>query len=850
MNNDIIRVKLLEAADSDYVDITLTDSDFATDLGNGWYQVSVPLEAFGNVATADSLLFETGGEPPAGAFTFLLNDIGFSGMVEVADPGVTPEFVLFGTSAAADAAIPDFAPDTSGPQNFGSGATFDFEYAQDTSFSPVIAVTAGSGYGGPPNWVAFLAVVGYDSPIAAGYDTFNVKVKGSPLGNIEVKLIGGGDDSIFTGDLATYAGSTDLGDGWYQLEIPLTDFSNPQNIPNHTGWLIGPPGVQADAQFVFLLTDVGFSSSTVTADPGVTPEFVLFGTSAAADAAIPDFAPDTSGPQNFGSGATFDFEYAQDTSFSPVIAVTAGSGYGGPPNWVAFLAVVGYDSPIAAGYDTFNVKVKGSPLGNIEVKLIGGGDDSIFTGDLATYAGSTDLGDGWYQLEIPLTDFSNPQNIPNHTGWLIGPPGVQADAQFVFLLTDVGFSSSTVTADPGVTPEFVLFGTSAAADAAIPDFAPDTSGPQNFGSGATFDFEYAQDTSFSPVIAVTAGSGYGGPPNWVAFLAVVGYDSPIAAGYDTFNVKVKGSPLGNIEVKLIGGGDDSIFTGDLATYAGSTDLGDGWYQLEIPLTDFSNPQNIPNHTGWLIGPPGVQADAQFVFLLTDVGFSSSTVTADPGVTPEFVLFGTSAAADAAIPDFAPDTSGPQNFGSGATFDFEYAQDTSFSPVIAVTAGSGYGGPPNWVAFLAVVGYDSPIAAGYDTFNVKVKGSPLGNIEVKLIGGGDDSIFTGDLATYAGSTDLGDGWYQLEIPLTDFSNPQNIPNHTGWLIGPPGVQADAQFVFLLTDVGFSSSTVTADPGVTPEFVLFGTSAAADAAIPGLCSGYQRSAELWIRCDLRL
>ena len=64
MNNDVIRLKLLEMAASDYVDITLTSSQFATDLGNGWYQVSVPITSFGNAATADGLLFETGGTAP------------------------------------------------------------------------------------------------------------------------------------------------------------------------------------------------------------------------------------------------------------------------------------------------------------------------------------------------------------------------------------------------------------------------------------------------------------------------------------------------------------------------------------------------------------------------------------------------------------------------------------------------------------------------------------------------------------------------------------------------------------------------------------------------------------------
>jgi hypothetical protein len=59
----------------------------------------------------------------------------------------------------------------------------------------------------------------------------------------------------------TYAGSTDLGDGWYEIQIPYSEFTNPGNIPSHTGWLLGPPGDQADATFVFLFTDVGFSSA-------------------------------------------------------------------------------------------------------------------------------------------------------------------------------------------------------------------------------------------------------------------------------------------------------------------------------------------------------------------------------------------------------------------------------------------------------------------------------------------------------------------------------------------------------------------------------------------------------------
>jgi len=51
-----------------------------------------------------------------------------------------------------------------------------------------------------------------------------------------------------------------LTDGWIQIAIPYSEFTNSANIANHTGWLLGPPGDQADSTFVFLFTDVGFST--------------------------------------------------------------------------------------------------------------------------------------------------------------------------------------------------------------------------------------------------------------------------------------------------------------------------------------------------------------------------------------------------------------------------------------------------------------------------------------------------------------------------------------------------------------------------------------------------------------
>ena len=54
--------------------------------------------------------------------------------------------------------------------------------------------------------------------------------------------------------------------------IPFSDFSNSDaaNMAAHTGWLIGPPGDQADAPFDFFFTDVGFAGDRITSDGSLT----------------------------------------------------------------------------------------------------------------------------------------------------------------------------------------------------------------------------------------------------------------------------------------------------------------------------------------------------------------------------------------------------------------------------------------------------------------------------------------------------------------------------------------------------------------------------------------------------
>ena len=96
----------------------------------------------------------------------------------------------------------------------------------------------GENYGAAVYTTAFAAFTALGAGFAAGTDHFNAKVYGSPLGNLEVKLIGSGTDSVATIDLATYAGRLfDVGIG-DSVSIPFTDFSNPDtDWQTYSGYL-------------------------------------------------------------------------------------------------------------------------------------------------------------------------------------------------------------------------------------------------------------------------------------------------------------------------------------------------------------------------------------------------------------------------------------------------------------------------------------------------------------------------------------------------------------------------------------------------------------------------------------
>jgi hypothetical protein len=345
--------------------------------------------------------------------------------------GIIPDAVVYATDPSV---VRDLAPPAI--DNFGSGAVFNGTFAGDADYNPAFQVTSGQGYGAGVH-VGFVAFNGYAAGFAAGFGTFEFKAKVNAPGSasqFEVKFINGGDTSK-TYDLTTYSGSTALGNGWYQVQIPMSDFA--ATIAANSGFLLGPLGGQA-GPFTMLLTDIGFSGTASGGGgggAGIIPDAVVFATD---PSVVRDLAPPAI--DNFGSGAVFNGTFAGDADYNPAFHVTSGQGYGAGVH-VGFVAFNGYAAGFASGFGTFEFKAKVNAPGSasqFEVKFINGGDTSR-TYDLTTYPGSTALGNGWYQVQIPMSDFA--ATIAANSGFLLGPLGAQA-GPFTMLLTDIGFSGT------------------------------------------------------------------------------------------------------------------------------------------------------------------------------------------------------------------------------------------------------------------------------------------------------------------------------------------------------------------------------------------------------------------------
>jgi hypothetical protein len=150
-----------------------------------------------------------------------------------------------------------FGVDYTGYTPFDSGSTFNALFTGDSSFATAFAVTTGSGYGAP---VGQLAFQGFSAGFANAYDEVVFKIKGVDSNLIRVKFQDPQSnpyvDVTLTSSTADYT-STDIGDGWYQVVIPLDDSFGDVS----TSSILIFENNTAASNYTFYLTDIGFNNA-------------------------------------------------------------------------------------------------------------------------------------------------------------------------------------------------------------------------------------------------------------------------------------------------------------------------------------------------------------------------------------------------------------------------------------------------------------------------------------------------------------------------------------------------------------------------------------------------------------
>ena len=265
--------------------------------GTGWEVLIFGMGGASGEVGSMALIFDNGTNGNAGVdpfnCTFYFDDITLVPPRGLVGP-IDPDSALYVTAGNPDLVIPgDYAERTP----FGSGSVIDESYADDTTYSPVLSVFSGSGYGAN---IAQVGFIGFQPGFLGAYQTVDFKVKGMPNQAVFVKLFDGLDALRINLTSSALAGP--LGDGWYQVSIPVSSFTG---VAAASGIVFESDDSSPD-QFRMLLTDIGFSGvgdnpPPDDTDPGITPEAVAYSSD---PAVAEDFGP-PGGNQNFGSGAVF-----------------------------------------------------------------------------------------------------------------------------------------------------------------------------------------------------------------------------------------------------------------------------------------------------------------------------------------------------------------------------------------------------------------------------------------------------------------------------------------------------------------------------------------------------------------
>ena len=356
----------------------------------------------------------------SGDWTFYYDDITqVESCSDTAPTGIVSDVKLYDPTATP--VIPEDVEVTA----FDSQSVINDMYADDTSYSPVLAVSSGVGYDAN---VAQVGFIGFDPGFVTFYETLDFKVKGLPNVVLFVSLYEGGEPLRI--NLSSSGLSEALGDGWYQVSIPISSFTGRTSA---TG-IVFESDDTAPMPFTFFMTDIGFSEGDDGGGGTGTGSLVPDATILEADGSTADLTSTFTGFDS-GTGTAI----VADSTYAQALEVTVADAYDPGVLNLAQLFITELSS--LDSYDEFLFKVKGLTDNNLVMKIEPpAGGTSVAIDLSAPGAGITveELSDGWSQVVVSLAQFGDLSSANLVILQTLDNAYALGDT---FLLTDIGFNT-------------------------------------------------------------------------------------------------------------------------------------------------------------------------------------------------------------------------------------------------------------------------------------------------------------------------------------------------------------------------------------------------------------------------
>jgi beta-glucanase (GH16 family) len=494
------------------------------------------------------------------------------------------------------------------------------------------------------------------------------------------------------------------------------------------------------------------------------------------------FVPDTDFFfSDFGTGSQFNGDFTTDTTFSPVFSVSNSA------NTIAVLALFNFTPGFAANAVSINFKVKDMPNNFIEVSF--GDPKTTFPVDLLSYSGSTFIGDGWFEVSIPMTEFPD---VGDNTFVQFSSNNLSPVA-FTYLITDIFLQESAgnvpAECDNVILPPVAGSGTGATGATGGPfsvsfDDSAVTYSFTGFGAPDTITALNADPVDGTNMVAVTTKPL--GAQVWagVTVETVPGITWPLTAINNQLTIRIYTPGAGvTVLMKL----EDSANDANFAEAQAVTTVDTGWETLTFTF----------------VNPPAFTYDKLSLF------FGFGTVGDGTAYTWDTIEFLDTVPPPAALPVDFEDAGAPytfSDFGGGVATVIDNTQPTGNASAkvgqMQKFAGDVFGG--------STLMLDSAVdfSAG-ETFTMKVFSQRVSALTFKLEGLNVERVVN----------TTGTGWETLTFDFTGSTTGAAVTAIT--LIFDNGTVGDAlndptNWTFLFDDIELTAGGGGGDAAVPVDF----------------------------------